>query len=185
MGQAIHYPIRERMIQLRSEGKTIREISAELNLSFYTIRQLLRRHCKGGDAALKTRYNKCGAKGQLRSAVFFHRTSCWLKRHHKDWGAPFIRLQLSQRYPDATIPSARQMQRWFRAQGLSEPRQRKAEVATARSSIGVHDCWQVDAKERLTLGDGQVASYLSIVDERSGSALEAIFFPLSPHQPGE
>lgn len=182
MGQPVHYPIRERIILLKSQGHSVKAISAELNLSFWTTRQLLRRHRDRGDNGLGPNYSSCGAKDQLRSDAFFYRACCWLKRHHEDWGAPFIHLQLSQRYPQAKLPSARQMQRWFRKRGLSAPRQRKAEPSVERAAA-VHECWQVDAKERLTLGDGQVASYLSIVDEHSGSALESIFFPPAPHQP--
>ncbi len=179
MGQPIHYPIRERMVLLKSQGYTTKEISAELDISFWTTRQLLRRHRDGGAEGLGPDYRRCGGKGQLRSTVFFYRASCWLKRHHKDWGAPFIHLQLSQRYTQSELPSVRQMQRWFRSRGLSEPRQRKL-AAPVAAGDAVHDCWQVDAKERLTMGDGQVASYLSIVDEHSGSALEGVFFSSAP-----
>ena len=179
MGQPIHYPIRERIVLLKSQGYTTKAISAELGLSYWTTRQLLRRHRDGGEAGLSADYRRCGGKGQLRSTVFFYRASCWLKRHHPQWGAPFIHLQLSQRYSGSQLPSARQMQRWFRNYGLNEPRQRKLE-ARVMSNDAVHDCWQVDAKERLTRGDGQVASYLSLVDEHSGGALEGVFFPSAP-----
>lgn len=182
MGQAIHYPIRERIIVLKSEGYTIKEISAELNLSFWTIRGLVRRYRHRGDKGLGCDYSRCGAKGQMRSDVFFYRLCCWLKRHHAEWGTPFIHMKLLQRYPDAKLPSARQMQRWFRNKGLREPRQRKSEPKLERAKA-VHDCWQVDAKEHLTMGDGQPCCYLSIVDEYSGSALEGIFFPPPSHQP--
>ncbi|MEQ1915743.1 MAG: hypothetical protein ABL856_03355 [Gallionella sp.] len=182
MGQPIHYPIRERIVFLKSQGHSIKEISAELQLSFWTIRHLLRRHRDRGDKGLGPDYSRCGAKGQVRSNAFFYRVSCWLKRCHEDWGAPFIHLKLSQRYPESCLPSARQMQRWFRSKGLNEPRRRNAEPKANRVDT-VHDCWQVDAKERLTMGDGQQGCYLSIVDERSGGALEGIFFPPPPNQP--
>jgi len=73
------------------------------------------------------------------------------------------------------------MQRWFKAQHLYPPKGLIAanhpEPATA-----VHDTWQVDAKEKLHLHSGQVACYLTIVDEHSGSLLKAVVFPLSAHQ---
>ena len=57
------------------------------------------------------------------------------------------------------------MQRWFRSKGLNKPRPREAEPKADRVDT-VHDCWQVDAKERLTMGDGQQGCNLSIVDEQ-------------------
>ena len=180
MGQPVHYPIRERIVLLKTQGYTIKEISAELNLSFWTTRSLLRRYHAGGKGGLGANYSKCGAKGRLRSDTFFYRACCWLKRHHEEWGAPLIHLKLKQRYPQGNVPSARQMQRWFRNRGLNEPRQRKSEPQIGRAEAA-HDCWQVDAKERLTMGNGQKGCYLSIVDEYSGGALEGVFFPPPPH----
>lgn len=70
MGQPIHYPIRERIVLLRSQGHSIKEISAELQLSFWTIRHLLRRHRDGGDKGLGPDYSRCGAKGEVRAMPF-------------------------------------------------------------------------------------------------------------------
>lgn|GEM_PF-6108086 len=47
MGQPIHYPIRERIVLLRFQGHSIKEISTELQLSFWTIRHLLRANRDG------------------------------------------------------------------------------------------------------------------------------------------
>lgn len=64
---------------------------------------------------------------------------------------------------------------------MIKPRQQKAEptIGTAKA---VHNIWQVDAKEQLTLLDGQVACYLTIVDEKSGAALASPVFPLCSNQ---
>ena len=182
MGQPIHLPVRERLIALRSEGHTVESIAREVGLSFWTVRNLLRRHKKKGDLGYAPDYTSCGAGGRLRGDYFFFRASCWLKRLHGLWGAPFIRMKLAQRYGEAGLPSSRQMQRWFRHSGLNVPRQRKSEPREGGAQA-VHDCWQVDAKERLTLAGGQQCSYLSVVDEHSGASLGAVFFPLSPDKP--
>lgn len=91
-------------------------------------------------------------------------------------------MKLAQRYGEVGLPSSRQMQRWFRQRGLNEPRQRKGEPKAGKAEA-VHDCWQVDAKERLVLAGGQRCSYLSVVDEHSGGSLGAVLFPLSPDKP--
>jgi len=181
MGQPVHQPIRERLCALRAEGQTFEQIAQETGLSFWTVRNLVRRHGKQGGPAPAPDYTRCGAGGHLRVGQFFFRVSRWLKRLHPSWGAPFIRMKLAQRYVGASLPSSRQMQRWFRHNGLNEPRQRKGESKAERAK-STHECWQVDAKERLTLAGGQQCSYLSVVDEHSGSSLGAVLFPLSPNQ---
>jgi hypothetical protein len=182
MGQPVHLPVRERLISLRAEGHTVNFIAQEVGLSFWTVRHLLRRHNKKGSSGCAPDYTSCGAGGRLRADYFFFRASRWLKRLHLSWGAPFIRMKLAQRYGEAGLPSSRQMQRWFRQCGLNEPRQRKGEPKAGKAQA-VHDCWQVDAKERLVLAGGQPCSYLSVVDEHSGSSLGAVLFPLPPDKP--
>lgn len=182
MGQPIHVPIRERLVTLRSEGYTVRQIALEVGVSYWTVRNLLRRHKERGIEGLGPDYSKCGGGGRLRGDYFFFRASCLLKRFHRTWGAPFIRMKLSQRYGEVGLPSSRQMQRWFRQQGLNEPRQMKGSCKEEKVQA-THECWQVDAKERLVLANGQPCSYLSVVDQYSGSSLGAFFFPLSTHKP--
>lgn len=183
MGQPTHLPIRERISSLRAEGHTFKYIAQEVGLSFWTVRQLLRRAVKRGILGNAPDYAACGGGGRLRSEYFLFRVCCWLKRRHPTWGAPLIHLALSRRYGGKRqIPSICQMQRWFRQQGLNQPRPRKGEVRAGRAEA-VHECWQVDAKERLVLANGQVCCYLSVVDEYSGAALGARLFPLLPNQP--
>ena len=183
MGQATHLPIRQRMVELRSKGMLLREISKELDVSYWTVRGILRRHSKFGDQGLIPDYNRCGSKGFTRSNKSIKRASCWLKRLHPDWGAPFIHMKLSQRYTQTKIPGIRQMQRWFRHKGLNEPLQRLNESKVQRAQR-VHEYWQVDAKERFELANGKKCSYLSVVDEKSGGALGAVLFSIQPHQSG-
>jgi hypothetical protein len=181
MGQPTHLPVRQRILELRSQGETIEAISSELNLSFWTVRNLVRRQRGDTGQGCEPNYKPCGRKGILRSNGFYKRAGCWLKRLHPLWGAPYIHLRLSQRYTGAKLPCPRQFQRWFRELNLGRPRQIKAEARTARATE-VHECWQVDAKERMVLTNGQVCCYLSVVDEYSGSALGAHLFSTPPHQ---
>lgn len=64
---------------------------------------------------------------------------------------------------------------------LQDPRE-SAKHQKIGSSRAVHNIWQVDAKEQITLSDGQKACYLSIVDEKSGAWLGSSVFPLYPYQ---
>lgn len=157
-------------------------ISQSLGVPYATLRNLWQRHNQNPSEGLKTRYHHCGSKAPGRDNLIY-RASLWLRRLHPDWGAPLIRLHLAQRYGEESVVHLRTLQRWFLSSHLSKPRQLKAEPAIGQSKA-VHNIWQVDAKERLRLLDGQQACYLTIVDEKSGACLEAPVFPLCAYQPG-
>lgn len=99
----------------------------------------------------------------------------WLKHLHADWGVGRIRSKLETRYDISRIPNERTLQRWFRKERITEPRQLRNEPRIGTSKA-VHNIWQVDAKEQLTLSDGTLACYLTITDEYSGAWLGAPAF---------
>lgn len=173
MGRAIEMGLREQFIALKQAGYSLHAISEELHLCYGTVCHLSARLKKQGNLAVH--YQNCGAK-EPTSPRFLVRAALWLKRHHPDWGAPFIRLQLCKRYGEENMPVSRSLQRWFRSENLSRPRQQKAEprIGTAKAP---HNIWQVDAKENLTLCDHSAACYLTITDEHSGAGLAGPVFP--------
>ncbi len=182
MGKPIHYPKRQQIVQLRQSGLTIKQISEQLDMSYWTVRKLLRRLRDRGESGLAADYSSCGQRSKIRSNGITKRAACWLRRIHPEWGAPLIHLKLVQRYGADQVASIRQLQRWFRQQGLSQPRSKtKDQQDDPCKAKQVHQCWQVDAKERLRLVNGQVCSYLSVVDEHSGACLAAVLFSILPH----
>lgn len=182
MGKPIHYPMRQQIVQLRQTGLTISQIAEQIGLSYWTVRRLLRRLRDRGESGLAADYSCCGQRSKIRSNALTKRAACWLRRIHPEWGAPLIHLKLVQRYGSEQVASIRQLQRWFRQQGLSRPRSKTKDQQDAPSKAKqVHQCWQVDAKERLRLANGQACSYLSIVDEHSGAGLAAVLFSILPH----
>jgi hypothetical protein len=48
-----------------------------------------------------------------------------------------------------------------------------------------HDCWQIDAKERIRLKNGQEVCYLNVVDQVSGGAIGTRVFSLCTFLPGD
>lgn len=180
MGQALNKTLRLEIISLRKNGTSFKKISQDLGLHYNTVRKIWKRHEQEGEQGLVPKYSNCG-KPSLVSDYRFYRASKWLKRHHQDWGAPFILYKLIQRYGKTDAPSARTLQRWFRVSGLNAPRQRHSEPRINRSKA-VHNIWQMDAKEQLILEDKTEACYLTIVDEKSGGCLEAAVFSLSSNK---
>jgi hypothetical protein len=177
MSLAIVKSVRECIVLLSSQGLPKTEISKSVNVPYSSVLKIINRHKKDG---LETNYHLCGRTSPER-IVFYKRICLWLKRHHSEWGAPFIRMHMAERYGSTGLPSIRQMQKWFKGAHLNKPRQLKGQPAIG-SALDVHNIWQVDAKERFTLTAGQAANYLTMVDEKSGAWLEAPLFPLWAYQ---
>lgn len=168
--------LRAAIVEQRAQGHSLRFVSEELHLSYSTVRNIYRRYQQQGPAGLTPLYHHCGVVPPSARQRRFKRTALWLKRLHPGWGAPFIRLQLQQRYGTRALPGERTLQRWFHRAGLYRPKT-VFPAADVRWAGAVHDVWQLDGKEQLRLQSGGKASYLSIVDEKSGSLLNAFVFP--------
>jgi len=178
---ALPMAMRQQVAEQYRKGQKLIDISEHYGLSYSTVRKLCKRLDKEGAAGLTPRYSHCGIKPASPASTLIKRAALWLKRLHPGWGAALICLKLKQRYRRAPLPCERTLQRWFRAAGLYKAKSTfPAGVKTWASRV--HDTWQVDAKEKLVLGDGQKACYLSVVDEKSGALLDALVFPPLPHQ---
>jgi hypothetical protein len=180
MGLAIVKSKRVLIILLHDEGVSKTEISAITEVRYRTVSDFIRRYESSKDNVLHTSYHRSGRK-TTDEMQFYKRICLWLKRRHPEWGAPIIRVVMTNRYGTEGIPCIRQMQKWFMAARLNKPRQRNNRLAIG-PAVAVHNIWQVDAKERFTLAAGQAADYLTIVDEKSGAWLEAPLFPLFSYQ---
>jgi transposase len=166
--------VRRQVIQHYSKGNTLIAISEHLHLCYCTVRRICKRYQQEGAAGLQPHYEHCGRPRS--STALIQRAALWLKRLHPNWGAPLIRFILKSRYRRTTLPSERTLQRWFRLAGLYKSKT-SFPASKDKWARGVHDCWQVDAKEKLHLSSGQKACYLTIVDEKSGCLLNTFVFP--------
>lgn len=175
MGQATGLLLRERIIELKQKGYTLEKISEELSLTYSNVRTIWGRYQRNGISGLQTCYTKCGKSKPSRDNVIY-RAALWLKHLHSEWGTPRIHAGLQSRY-SADIPTIRTINRWYKDAQITTPRS-KVNRDVIGKSTNVHNIWQVDAKENLTLADGQNASYLTIVDEKSGAWLASLVFPL-------
>lgn len=175
MSSALSMSIRLKILRLKGQGLSLVEIARDEQLCYQSVRNIWQRYDERGEAGLSPAYDNCGQQCP-RSSYFYYRCSCWLKRLHLDWGAPFIHMQLRLRYGKEGLPSIRTMQRWYCKKQLNRPRARKNQPKIGRSKV-VHNIWQIDAKEQLTLPEGQQMCYLTITDEYSGGWLAAPGFP--------
>lgn len=178
MGQSKELSLRLKVIEERNQGKSMLHISAQYNIAYNTVRQWCDRHREKGLSGLNNNYINCGLK-MPSSDVLIVRASCWLKYKHPEWGAEYIRTVLKDRYIDHRIPGVKSFHNWFKKRKLIPLRNRLPGEPTMWSKLP-HDTWQTDAKERVTLGDGSSACWLTITDEKTSAVLDALLFPPKP-----
>ena len=157
-------------------GQNAYSISKALNLSYSTVNVLCKRIKEGGAALLPARYGCCGRRPAEEQNPLYQKLLD-MRRQHPEWGAQYLLVQLSALGPP--LPSARTVHRWLRKEGLSRLRGRAPKTVKVWAG-SVHDIWQVDAKEQVSLSDGEEVCWLSITDEKSGALLGAVLFPLQP-----
>ena len=187
MGSSHSLAIRQQIVSLRTEGLSFTEISEQLCIGYRSVLNLWHRYEVEGSKGLLPHYALCGSnkksyEDRYRSAVLA------LKQNHPRWGAPRLRLAISQQLSENSpnqwvesrlsdnLPSIRTIQRWLTTVRTHKPPRRRNEPRIG-ASLGVHNIWQVDAKEHINLADGSKACYLTVVDEYSGAWLGATVFP--------
>jgi hypothetical protein len=182
MPSAIPVPVRQAIVQRHQAGETLPAVAADLHLSLWSVRRIWRRFRDWGSARLGPDYDRCAPRGP-RSPRWLHRAALWLRRRHPTWGAAVIRFFLQQHWPKASVPHERTLQRWFRrAHLLPPPRQLPPQHPTRGQEP--HEVWQMDAKEKVRLGNGGQASWLALIDEASGGLLAGEVFPPGGVGPG-
>jgi transposase len=176
MGQAKPLSTRERVISLRKLGQTQQQIASDLQISIGSVKNWLKRHNLGEEFGLISKYENCGRKTSEKHEKVF-RLFRLLKHLHPTWGLPLIHLKVGLKYPNLSLQSIRQYQRRINIEKGVMPRSILPTTSIAEQSRIAHNTWQIDAKERLVLENGQECCYLTVADEGTGSLLAARPFP--------
>lgn len=185
MAQAYSLSVRESVIQLYKTGLSKIKISAELGMSYNTVKTIVKQYLALGDQGLQNNYQRCGRLVSYESERSY-RLVRWYKHFHPGWGVGYILMKLKEKYPALQFCVSRVYERRLKQNHLiSMPRNPPiSTVHYIERAILPHDTWQVDAKERLTTLDGLEACYLTITDEKTGGILQGRVFPPQPHQSG-
>lgn len=165
--------LRHQIIQLQASGLSYASIASTVGRSYEGVRKIIRQYKAKGEEALKTKYAQSRAR-QCEELIY--RCGIYLKRRHPQWGAPLIRNILCCRYPTKSIPTIRTFQLWFKKLQLTKAKSRIPKLLINQSKE-VHQSWQIDAKERFCIANGQRVCWLNISDEYSRSLLESRVFP--------
>jgi transposase len=185
MPAALPIAIRKEIVERRSRGESFRQIAREMVLSYDSVRAIWRHWEKQGQ--LGPNYDACRSTGPRKPGAVVE-CALHMKREHRRWGAGLIRLLLRDEFEACDLPSERSLQRWFRQAGLGRAPNLQQHSPYVKRGQGVHEVWAVDAKEKITLGDGSQVSWLTISDEASGAILHAAGFPpqvLEPDRPAQ
>ena len=169
--------VRHSIITLRSRAHSMPDIALRLGISLSSVKTILSRHASEGHDGLLTRYHNCGKAGERADAAVVRYFVC-LRKWHPNWGYDKIRSLILSKYPLLKLPDRRTVYRWWHKRELVKVKSKlpKEEKYWAGS---LHDCWQVDAKEVMTLANGQRCCWLNIVDEKSGMVIDPPVFSQS------
>ena len=181
MGQAKPLDVRQKVVGLKESGKTHAYIAEALQISVGTVKNLWKRYQVGGESGLCAKYQGCGRRIGPKEETLF-RFVRLVKHLHPTWGIPLIVLKISEKYPDLKLQSIRRYQGRLLAASGKLPRAILPPTPSEDKARIAHDTWQIDAKERFCIQNGEEVCYLTIVDEGTGSLLAARAFPPCPDQ---
>jgi hypothetical protein len=177
MGRPIPVPQRQVIFQRSALGHRAADIADDLGLNPETVRKLISRFRKAGEAGIAPDYSRCGTNQPNRGDAGMIGAATAMRREHPAWGAGIIRVQLAEQHPGRVIPSERAIQRAFARAGLNPAPAGRRRDGPGRRAERPHQTWQMDAADQMKLADGGQASWLRIVDECSGAVLETVVFP--------
>ncbi|HET7087485.1 MAG TPA: hypothetical protein VFL17_02430 [Anaerolineae bacterium] len=154
-------------LQTRKEaGATLASIARDLSCSLETVRKWWRRLRHGVTSRPRGRPRR-GILSTYPAGVAEEAVA--IKRAHPHWGPANVKLELKGRLQlaDDQLPSDARVAALFRAQcpDAVQPRRRQqypnVPPPPARRP---HQRWQIDGKEKVAVGDGEVATILNIRD---------------------
>lgn len=183
MGQSKTLDVRMNIVSMKQSGHTNAQISESLQIGLGTVKNIWKRFQILGEPGLPDSFGNCGKRAGGESLLAF-RLVRLLRHLHPGWGMPFILLKVAGKYPGLKLPSARHCQRLLSAGSGKVPKSALPPAPAAEKARTAHDTWQIDAKELVRLGNGDLVCYLSVVDEATGSLLAARAFPPQPYQQG-
>jgi len=175
MARALSFDLRRRIVNLSEQGVAKSEIARRLSISRGSVYTILERHAERGLDGLCPDYKNCGPKQPFREA-FLVRSYCALRRWNPNDGYDRISSKICAKYGEQyKIPNRSTVYRWWHARGLVPPRTVTQPGDPNWTNI-LHEVWQVDAKEKMKLLDGQRYCWLNVVDEASGTVIDPPVF---------
>lgn len=176
MGQAKDITLRHKIVSDHQQGASYTALSQHYGVNYNTVRSICQRYQASGEAGLVPRYSNCGRPIADEAERAF-RLVRLLKHLHPTWGVGYILARLQRDYPNIRLQSARQYQRRLANGTNALPKPKLPSPPPTELSRLPHDTWQIDAKERIGMAQGQERCFLNITDEKTAAVLKAKAFP--------
>ena len=102
-----------------------------------------------------------------------------MRAWHPTWGSEKIHAEMRQMRPNLQLPHYRTFNRWFHWNAqLDVSLKSVLPKSNPKQARRLHEGWQIDAKEELTIADGSKNCWLNITDEYSGTVIAPPVFSL-------
>lgn len=181
MAQAKDILLRQQIGADHKQGASYSSLARHYSVSYNTVRSICISYEEFGERGLLPHYFNCGRSTSSVAERSF-RLVRLLKHLHPEWGVAYILVRIGRDYPDVILQSERHYQRRLaNGSGKLPKSQLPLTPSTERSRLP-HDTWQIDAKERIGMPDGQERCFLNITDEKTAGLLKAKGFPPKPYQ---
>ncbi|HHH42052.1 MAG TPA: hypothetical protein ENK56_08630 [Chloroflexi bacterium] len=175
---------RERIYRAKLEGKTLREIAAEVGCSVSCARKWWRRGRDEGLKGLRDRRRGPTRRGSLsRFDPRIAEAALSLKRRHPRWGPDRVRVELrtDPNLRGLRLPSRSRLAVFFRQrcpEWVAKRKPRPPKPPSPPRATGVHEIWQLDIQEGIRLADGTIPSICNIRDPVGAAIIVSRAFPV-------
>lgn len=177
MPQPLSMAIRQSIVQRYNKGESVSILARAFQVSRTTIYSLLKRFDLIGSEGLRPHYNKCG-KARPDGKSYIYRAVRCMRTWHPGWGAEKIWAEMQHMRPNLELPHHRTFTRWFHwNKQITVPIKSDLPESKSKRANRLHEGWQIDAKEEMTISDGSKNSWLNITDEFSGTVIDPCVFP--------
>ena len=169
---------RDYLIQHKQAGASHREVAQELHCAPETVRKQWK-HFRAGN----TRRRRGRPVGGILSTYpeLMRQMALSLKMSHPHWGPANVLIEL-RKHPELgsqRLPSVSRLSALFKRhcpEAVQSHLPRKGSATQAVKPAVAHQRWQIDTKEKIRLGDGELASILEIRDPVSALMVAAQAF---------
>jgi transposase InsO family protein len=161
---------KERIYWGKLKGQTLLELAAEVKCGVECARKWWRVGRDKGLEGLRAARRGRGDTGTL--AQFKPRVAeqaLEYKRAHRRWGPNRVMVELEQHpdFKDARLPGPSRLATFFKErcpECVGERKPRPEPAPRLPKANGVHEVWQLDSQEKISLANGEVATICNIRD---------------------
>lgn len=169
---------RDYLVRRKQAGASHREVAQELQCAPETVRKQWK-HFRHGNSRRRRGRPVSGILSTYPEDI--RQMAISLKTSHPHWGPANVLIELRKQpeLGDQRLPSISRLSALFKRccpEAVQSHLPRKGSATQVVKPAVAHQCWQIDTKEKIRLGDGELASILEIRDPVSAVMVAAQAF---------